>query len=168
MYRNLALAVAALISMPLPAETPWQVGLAGVGPVRIGMTAAQLSAAIHQPAAEPRDDDAGRCRYGEDATRDGLGYMMVDGIVARVDVDEPSGVTTISGIAVGDPVARVRATYGIALEEQPHFYAGLPNVYLTFWSRDRQSAVRFEVIDGRVARYYAGRKPEVEYVEGCE
>lgn len=148
-------------------DQPWKAGWSGLGPVRIGMTAAELSAALHQPIEPPGDADEAVCRYVDDAKKSGVGYMLVRGVVARIGVDSPSRITTVSGIAVGDSIDRVRARYGAALEEKPHAYSWPPDLYLTYWSSDRRFAVRFETGDGRVTRYYVGRTPEVEYIEGC-
>ncbi|HEY7643132.1 MAG TPA: hypothetical protein VH814_25615 [Steroidobacteraceae bacterium] len=129
------------------------------------MSAAELQSALGQIVA-PVDEEESDCFYVVDANRKGLSYMITLRGLARVDVDGP-GIETVRGAAVGVSVERIRLLYGTALEEQPHFYGGAPNLYLTYWSRDRRYAVRFETADGKVARYYAGGTPEVEFVEGC-
>ncbi len=92
--------------------------------------------------------------------------MVIDGRAVRIDVDSPS-IATLRGARVGDKAGVVRELYGRALVEQPHFYLGLPDLYLTYFSRDRRYALRFETHEGVVSRYYLGYAEPAQYVEGC-
>jgi hypothetical protein len=53
------------------------------------------------------------------------------------------------------------------LKEESHFYAGLPDLYLTYFSSDHRFALRFETRDGVVSTYYLGYAEPTQYVEGC-
>ena len=78
------------------AADTWIVREDGAGPVKIGMTLAQLSAVLHQELG-PDEKDEHSCFY-IDAHRHGhVGFMIIDGKVARVDVGAP-GVKTSTGI----------------------------------------------------------------------
>ena len=101
----------------------------GIGLVHIGATVKQLSAALGHPVAVPEDPEESACFYEKGPN--GVGIMVVDGRVSRIDVDQP-GVMTSAGAQVGDTIAKVRGLYGPSLEESPHFYSGLPDLYLTF------------------------------------
>ena len=92
--------------------------------------------------------------------------MVVDGRVARIDVHTRS-IATLRGARVGDTIEVVERLYGDELEEQPHFYLGLPDLYLTVFSADRRTALRFETKDGVVTSYYFGDAGPAQYVEGC-
>jgi hypothetical protein len=114
----------------------------------------------------PSGEDEKNCFYVSGDADSTYSVMVLNGRVARIDVDEP-GIPTLRGASVGDSVDRIRTLYGPALEESPHFYAGLPDLYLTYWSKDRSFALRFETRDGQVSRFYFGFAEQVKYVEGC-
>jgi hypothetical protein len=164
---RLAVTLLAVVGLATAAESEWRVAFDGVGPVKIGASVADLSRIIGQPVEIPSAPDEAGCFIVTDSHISGLGFMVTSGHVARVDVDSPS-IPTLRGAAVGDSVARIRQLYGPTLEERPHFYHGAPDLYLTYWSSDRQLAVRFETAGGKVARLFSGKAPEVEYVEGCQ
>jgi hypothetical protein len=92
--------------------------------------------------------------------------MIVEGGVARVAVDR-AGVATASGARVGDTEERVASLYPGRVRVTPHKYEEGGH-YLTVNAADDSSfAIVFETSKGRVTRYRAGRRPAVEYVEGC-
>ncbi len=145
----------------------WSVRVDGIGPVKIGATARELSVVLGQEVTMPTEEDEKGCFYVEDKRHSGVSYMLTSGRVARIDVDT-RGTATLSGAMVGDSAERLINLYGADfLEKKPHFYSGLPNLYMTYWARNRQYGVRFETSDGKIARFYAGKIPELEYVEGC-
>jgi len=49
----------------------------------------------------------------------------------------------------------------------PHRYVAPNGNCLTVWTADHKAAVRFATLQGKGTSFYAGRTPEVEYVEGC-
>lgn len=137
----------------------------GVGAIRIGMTADELSAALGRSVAPETPDEAG-CFYIPGDSAASFSVMVQDGRVVRIDVDSPS-IPTLRGARVGDKVDAVRKLYGAALKEEPHFYTGLPDLYLTYFSSDRRFALRFETHEGVVSTYYFGYAEPTQYVEGC-
>lgn len=142
----------------------------GIGPLRAGMTLAEADAAVGGALAEPAAAAAGStCTYvAWPGGPPGVRVMLEDGRVARVDVDS-GAVATDAGVRVGDDAARVRTAYAGRIAESPHKY--VPGaLYLTVTPAapaDSAHRLVFEVEDGRVARYRAGSRPAVEYVEGC-
>lgn len=93
--------------------------------------------------------------------------MVSEGRVVRFDVGAP-GVRTRSGLGVGDDEAEVlHVLRAQSVEVTPHKYVAPDGNYLTVWSSDRQAALRFETLNGKVTSFYAGRVPEATYVEGC-
>lgn len=93
---------------------------------------------------------------------------MIEGLrVVRVDVTSV-GIATTEGARVGDSEARIRNLYGARVSESPHKYTN--GKYLTVTPlAPTDSAFRliFEIGDGHVTRYRSGKRPQVEYVEGC-
>lgn len=144
----------------------FRITTAGYGPAKIGMTVAEASAALGVKLVSDAPVDEPKCHYMRpEPAVEGLWFMISDDRVVRVEVTTP-GITTRSGLGVGDSEARVKELLPSA-EVTPHKYVAPDGNYLTVWSADRKAAVRFETLQGKVTSFYAGRVPEVEYVEGC-
>ena len=143
----------------------WIVRYDGIGPVRIGMTLAQLQAALHQKLTE-QESRNDMCYYVTAPGHDHLSFMIEDGKVVRVDVDAP-GILTASGIQVGDSEARASKVYGPALKVTDHKYIDTGH-YLTLRSADGRRGFRFETDNGKITMFYAGTYEAIQYVEGCE
>lgn len=87
--------------------------------------------------------------------------------VVRVDVRDGT-IETESGIRIGDQVGKIAKAYNGKVTVAPHQYIPEPEgKYLTVKSSNGKRAIRFETDNGRVVTFYAGRFPEVKYVEGC-
>ena len=87
--------------------------------------------------------------------------------VERVDV-HTAGVRTREGVGVGDAEDSVLAVYRGRVQVQPHKYTGPEghNLVVTH-PRDTMFLIIFETDGRHVTRFRAGRKPAVQYVEGC-
>jgi hypothetical protein len=149
-------------------QLPWEATVAGVGPVKLGMTLAQAEQAMGRKLVTkwPEGDSAECAYYTTQPEVEGLLFMTALGKIVRYDVRGPN-VRTRSGIAVGDPVQKARAAYGDQLQVSPHKYTGPEESYLTLWSSDRTTAIRFETLKGKIDRFYAGFAEQAQYVEGC-
>jgi len=147
------------------ASDDWVIREDGVGPVKIGMTLAQLSAALTQELAADERDEQG-CFYINAHRHDNVSFMIIDGYVARVEVGAP-GVKTSTGIQVGDSEVQVRKVYGARMKVAAHQYIDTGH-YLTVRSADGRYGVRFETDKGKVTLFYAGKYDAIQYVEGCE
>jgi hypothetical protein len=156
--------VVLLVAASQAADT-WVIREDGVGPVKIGMTLAQLSAALHQDLADDEKDEHG-CFYIDAHAHDHVGFMIIDGHVMRVDVGAP-GVKTVEGIQVGDSEARARQVYGPKMKVIGHQYIDTGH-YLTVRSADGRYGIRFETDKGKIIEYYAGTYEAIQYVEGCQ
>jgi hypothetical protein len=166
LYARYDVAIVLLLVVAACSETGARATVDGLGPVRIGFTADQLAQALGK-SVEPLDPEESGCFYVAGDATGSHQFMVAEGSVARIDIDTPS-IATDLGARVGDSIERVRQLYGPALEETPHFYTGSHgDLYLTVWSPDRASALRFETADGKISRFYIGRAAEVQYVEGC-
>ena len=98
----------------------------------------------------------------------GVSVMVARGGVVRIDVDS-AGIRTAEGIGVGDPDSRIREVYGARAAETPHKYVTGGKYYSVVGpsATDSSHRIVFETENGRVARFRAGRLPEVEWVERC-
>lgn len=146
----------------------WSATPRGVGPVRVGMTATQANASLDGALDAPAEPEAS-CDYaglrGAPAGR--IGVMLVDGVIARIDV-RSRAVPTDLGARVGDAETRVRSLYGDRLEVQPHKYTDGHYLVVTPESAaDSAYRLIFETSRDSVTTYRVGRRPEVEWVEGC-
>jgi hypothetical protein len=143
----------------------WLVHEDGVGPVKIGMTVAQLGAALHQELTADAKADHG-CFFIDARGHDNISFMIIDGRVVRIDVRSPR-VKTSDGIQLGDSEAKVRKVYGDRLAVTAHQYVDTGH-YLTVRSADGRYGFRFETDKGKVEMFYAGKYDAIQYVEGCE
>jgi len=161
-----AMAFGAVVSTT--ANDSWVVREDGAGPVRIGMTLAQLDAVLHEKSFKPAAKDDQACFYVDPKSQPKILLMMEDGRLARVDVNGP-GVFTSTGIQVGDTEKHALQVYGGKLKIKPHAYTGDEGGhYLTTKSSDGRYGIRFETDGKKITMYYAGRFDAIQYIEGCE
>jgi len=172
MKRNLLVAglcaglvAAAAVATAQAAE--WRATMAGLGPIRVGMSVAQLERALGTRLPETQDESEDACRQVEAGARfPGTSVMLVDGRVARIDVSE-RGFFTLSGAAVGDTQASVLKRYGRRISAQTHIDGVDDSQVLTMFSSDRRLGIRFETDGERVTSYYFGNARAVQFPEGC-
>ena len=135
--------------------------LAGLGPVQIGMTERQAEQAS---GYEIRLTEVGEgCFQG----RMGPASVLVrGGRIAVIGTARRNRVRTGKGIRVGDSRARLERVYGARLRSRP---APLSADVTIFELREGRRELHFVVDDasGRILGLEAGRRPEVDYAEGC-
>lgn len=149
------------------------------GPLKIGMTQAEVDAAVGPPPANAADAEPSECRqYHPPRAPEGLLVMMEKGVLTRLSAIKGSTVKTEDGVGVGYDAEQLKATYGAAARVTPHKYQDAPAAYVTTWPGTRHllgsyvtdPAARglvFEIgQDGKVAFIHAGG-PSIQYVEGC-
>lgn len=150
---------------PTPAPAAMVVTPIGIGPVRAGMTLAELRETLD--SVRFTDADSMRCAYPKfSGLPEGVWVMVEQGIVGRIDVQK-GDVPSAEGIRIGDTKAKVQSTYGSRLRVVPHKYTD--GQYLEISSpQDTLHFIVFETnLQGTVLRYRAGKLPQVRYVEGC-
>ena len=146
----------------------------GWGPLRIGMTLEEVTAAAGEDAnpeavggPEPEVCD----EFRPARAPEGMIVMVEDGRLTRISLAARSTMRTDRGFGVGVEAEAVAAAYGAAAERSPHKYVEPPAEYITVWSRgagtpDARGIVYEIGGDGRVWRIHAGG-PSIRYVEGC-
>jgi hypothetical protein len=150
------------------AQETWKVRLDGVGPVKVGMTLAQLNAALHEKFSNAEAEGGPSCFYVRPKNHSAIAFMIEDGHLVRIDVDKPS-IPTDKIISVGDSEEQVKKAYGSEITTEPSKYTGDEGGrYLTFRSPDGKLGIRFETEKGKVSTFYAGTYEAIQYVEGCE
>ena len=148
------------------APSTWSVSPSGIGAVRVGASLDQVKTVAGDVAVPA---GGGQCQYVRGGSLpSGVSVMLARNVVARVDVDS-AGVTTAEGVGVGDADSRVNEAYAGRVTATPHKYVQRARYLTVKGSSPADSAHRivFEVEDGRVSRFRAGRVPEVEWVERC-
>jgi len=92
---------------------------------------------------------------------------VVKGKVVRIDVDTGS-VTTEDGAKIGDTEDRIKSIYGDDVKVEAHTLIEGGH-YLTVLgdSASAGKALVFETEGQHVARFRAGRLPEVKWAAGC-
>jgi hypothetical protein len=166
-FAILTLAAFALTS-PASAAAPEltlrsRVSGAGLGPLKIGVTIAQAEDATGRRFTVS-EYVQGNCGGAAMHPRSyGVSVLTTDGRVAVITILR-RGVATAAGVRVRDSVAKLQRKYGSRLVAVPEFYA--PS-NLNYELRSGNRKVIFKTDNRRVTYISAGRKPEVDYVEGC-
>ena len=157
-----------LLGIPVQAQNPWVVRTDGVGPVKVGMSLAQLNTAVHDHFSMPKEKGDQGCFYANPRNHPQVAFMIEDGHLVRVDVTK-RGIQTADGVQVGDSEARAKQIYGSKLEVAPSQYSGDEGGhYLTLRSSDGRYGFRFETEKGKITTFYSGTYAAIRYVEGCE
>ena len=140
----------------------------GIGPIQIGMN---LSDAVNMGLLNDNPTRNPRCDWVYPAVGsgipDGVNVMVVNGKIARIDVDT-GVVTTEDGAKIGDSEDRIKGIYGDELTVEQHKYIEGGH-YLTVLgdSATAGKALVFETDGKQVTSFRGGRLPEVKWVEGC-
>jgi hypothetical protein len=161
-----ALVVHAGLSAIPPQPTHDRVSYERVGGVRVGMTFDQLKSVYSVSMTVEDEIVEGGCTFAYPKRNPhGISFMVISGIVARIDLFHP-GFKTQAGGQVGDSEKTIKSLYGGRLKTTPHTYVENGH-YLTVRSSNGKSSLVFET-DGKVVTgIRIGRLPEAEYIEGC-
>lgn len=153
----------------------------GFGPLRIGMTLAEVNQALG-PDSDPEavgGPDPDSCdQFRPERAPAGMLVMIEDRRLTSISLIDDAAVRTDRGLGIGDTAAAVTAVYGTAVQRERHKYQDPPAAYLTVWTRGGPGVsdgvsdpaargIRYEVgANGRVESIHAGG-PSIQYVEGC-
>lgn len=165
-----------------PAVDPNALTAGGFGPLRIGMTTAEVEAALgpdSDPAAVGSAQPEVCDQWRPERAPEGLMVMIQDGVLTRISVAAPSTLKTDRGFGVGDSAGAIKAAYGAQAVSEPHKYSPAPAEDIFIWTSGGPSTpnvyvqdpaargVRYEIGgDGRVGIIHIGG-PAIQMVEGC-
>jgi len=166
---NILVVCALAITFTSSAADDWEVVPNGIGPIKVGMRLSELKTDLHLSYSIEwaQDSDQKTCFFANLHGHSGTSLMILNGRVARVDIDNQI-TQTAEGIHNGDSEAHVLSIYGKRMKVTPHAYTGPEGHYLTVRAPDGRYGIRFETDKGKVVRYYAGRVEAISYIEGCE
>lgn len=151
----------------------------GFGPLRIGMTRAEVETALgadSNPGAVGGPDPASCDIFHPVRAPQGMMVMVEDGVLTSIWLDDGSTLKTDRGFGVGDQASAIKAAYGPTATVTPHKYAAAPAEYVTTWSvggapgyvqNPAARGIAYHIgTDGR-AEHVAAGGPSIQYVEGC-
>jgi hypothetical protein len=155
-----------------------RLGFEGIGPIEIGMTLDEATAAVGKPVKVNPNYILDNCAFAAvDGGPEKLSFMVGREKEAdpwrifRADVNEGSPIATISGIRVGDSEARVEETYsgkGGTYTVEPHPYTGPKGHYLIYdVDGEGGKLLIFETDGAKVTSFRAGEDGAVRAIEGC-
>jgi hypothetical protein len=134
-----------------------------IGPVVIGMTLAQAEAAAEQDLKQEGDDLGGCVYYAPRSGQPDVSFMVIDGVVSRIDVD--SGTTSTNrDIGIGSTEAEVKRSYPTAVVSKHPYTDGH---YLRVLDEDGKHATLFETDGHKVTSFRSGYANAVDQIEGC-
>ncbi len=147
----------------------WKLSPDGWGPIHIGMTLKEASKASGKYFTNDKPDptyEHDSCFYSlfKDENLKDVSLMISDKKIVRIDISSPLFETT-KGAHVGDTEAQVISLYGKLRIEAHHYNE--KGKYLTY-RQGKKRGIRFETNEKKlVTLMYAGRYPEIQFVEGC-
>ena len=133
---------------------------AGLGAIKIGMTERQVEKAAKRRIT--REEGAGNGTCTTARIGDKLFGLFTGPRLARIYVGSRRYATR-SGVRVGDTEQKVLATYPGEIVRESHAYTS--GSYLKIIDGNRK--VVFETDGRRVTQISTGRRPEIDYIEGC-
>lgn len=146
----------------------------GWGPLRIGMSRAEVVAAAGEdaePGAVGGPDPEACDEFRPRNAPDGVLVMIQNGVLTRISVSRNADVSTPTGFRVGDSGSAVLAEYGARARVEPHKYWAPPAKYVTAWrqarSQSERRGIRYEISSENEVVHLRGGGPSIEYVEGC-
>jgi hypothetical protein len=143
----------------------WSADFDGVGPLKIGMTRQDAEGSIGNELQWPDDPEPG-CDYGGvRSSATDLFFLISDGRIGRIDIYH-AGIPSQGGIRIGDLEDRVHAVHGDRLQVERHPYTD-GHYLLVSSPTDPARWMIFETSDGVVISFRTGRRPVVDWVEGC-
>lgn len=153
------IAALALAATPRPPVT-----LQGIGPLRIGLTTAQLRRLGTRPPESPDPDM--NCDYWSLPGQQHLGLMVVSRRLVRIDIDG-TGYRTVGGVGIGMTEREILRRYSGAMRVQPHPYTAPDGHYLIYRRHGAPLDLIIETGGGRAERMRVGYWRNVQWIEGC-
>jgi hypothetical protein len=155
------------------AEIDWTVYLHHSGPVRIGMSLAEVRLALNDPRANLSGNAPAvpltECAYLEsNSGPEQLGFMFAQGRVVRIDVFK-MGIRTASSVGVGDTEDKIKQLYRGRITIEPHHYIekGHYLIYSPKEPADSGLGMVFETDGEKVDSFRTGTLSAIALVEGC-
>lgn len=146
----------------------------GLGPLRINASPTEAEAAIGTPLDPWEPDPSAPCHFHGIPGLEGVGLMVSNGTIARIDIWEPAAaITTPARIGIGNTLRDLERAYPgqVRLEPHPH----LPRWRNAIVTPRANAAIGthlnhwlFTLDEGdQIRQFRAGRTPELTWANGC-
>jgi hypothetical protein len=158
------------MAQPKPISESSQVSIRGIAPILVGMTVSEAMRASGQKLINQGESGGGpSCRYYKIKELKGVAFMVTNGRIARVDVNDNSKITTLSGAKIGDSESKIKSLYPNQIKVEAHEYdpKGHYLIFVPKDSQDKNYRIIFETDGKKVTRWRSGKLPEVQFIEGC-
>ncbi len=156
-----------LVLLAAAAQSSWVLTPEGLGPVRIGMTRAQVARVLKTPLRGAAIESDDICVEKDARGLPGVAFMFEDKRLTRVSVFKPSKIRTGTGIRVGSTDAQVKRAYGARLATEKSRYMLPPARLLIRWTAPNEQGLAFETGEDRRVYTMRGGKKSITYAEGC-
>jgi hypothetical protein len=158
------------MAQPKPISESSPVSIRGIAPIMVGMTVSEAMRASGQKLINQGESGGGpSCRYYKIKELKGIAFMVINGRIARVDVNENSKIKTLSGAKIGDSESKIKSLYPNQIKVEAHEYdpKGHYLIFVPKDSQDKNYRIIFETDGKKVTRWRSGKLPEVQFIEGC-
>ena len=166
---------------PVPAPGPAANVLTsqGFGPLRIGMTRAEVEAALgadSSPGSVGGPDPAACDTFHPARAPTGMRVMIEQGVLTSIWLDRGAPLKTDKGFGVGDTATAIKAAYGPLAYVSPHKYAAALAEYITTWSvggaagyvqNPAARGIAYHIGTDGTAEHVAAGGPSIQHVESC-
>lgn len=142
------------------------VTMQGIGPLRVGISLETLRRRFGARLDGEGQDSGEPCTYWTSPRHPGLAFMVVEGRLVRIDIDDPA-YRTRSGVRVGMSERDIRRIYGGRMRVEEHPYTHPEGKYLVYQARDEPYGLIVETDDGRALSMRVGYWENVQWIEGC-
>ena len=156
------LALALLAAAPAPEVLT----LDGLGPLRIGLSEAQLRSRHRAVPEEASPDPEVDCAYWSSPLYPGIAMMVSGGRLVRIETED-ARYRAPGGARVGLAEAELRARYGARIRVEEHPYMGPEGKYLIVRASREPLAMIVETWGGRARSIRVGNWRSVQLIEGC-
>lgn len=164
---------------PAPAPAADVLTAQGFGPLRIGMTRAEVEAALgadSNPGAVGGPEPEACDTFHPARAPEGLTVMVEQGVLTSIWLQRGSALKTDRGFGLGDTATAIKAAYGPLAYVSPHKYSPAPAEYITTWSdggaagyvqNPAARGIAYHIGTDGTAEHVAAGGPSIQYVEGC-
>lgn len=164
--RKAAPLLASALLAAAPAPAPDLMTLNGLGPLRIGTSAAELRARHRAVPGEPYPDPEVDCAHWSSPLYPGVQMMVSGGRLVRIETTDKR-YHAPGGARVGLTEAEIRARYGSRMRVEPHPYMGPECKYLIVRAGRQPLGLIVETWEGRARSIRVGYWRSVQLIEGC-
>jgi len=139
----------------------WEIRPDGLGPYKVGARYENLGKTFGGLDADSMISEDKSCRVARSKRYPTVEITFVRKVVARVDVS--GGYATDRRVHIGDPASKLLRVYGDAVKPHPEHAD-----WLMVETGDRELAIRYMMHDDKVVAIHAGKRLQLQTLEGCK